>query len=192
MKNSFTLTFMLFGGVSAFLFVQTIVSNMPYNALRSGKFNAKIVSLLPEAYAFFTRSPREDQLYLYAIENNQLKEVSYQNTDPSCFYGISRKQRAKGIELGHLFGKVASTKKDEWIECNESLLTCENWGEVPSVLVLNPTYSNQICGEFLIVSRKIIPWAWSSSRDKINMPSKVIKINALCSKSTKSKRVSNP
>ncbi|WJQ15796.1 hypothetical protein QT238_12285 [Geobacillus stearothermophilus] len=34
----------------------------------------------------------------------------------------------------------------------------------------------------LIYSKKLVPWAWSKSRENIKMPSKVVRVNVLCSK----------
>lgn len=191
MKYSFTTIFILVVGVYSFLALQTIASNMPYNPLRSGKFNASIVTIFPEAWAFFTRSPREEQIYLYRLENDRLVEESYQNTNADCLFGLSKNQRAKGIEIGHLF-ETAVSKKNDWATCEDDLNNCKNWGSLPAVSVINPSYSKQVCGEYYLVSRKIIPWAWSASRDNIHMPSKVIKINALCLKPLVSKKELNP
>ena len=154
---------------------------MPYNPLRSGKFNADIISVFPEAWAFFTRSPREEQIHIYRYKNNKLVEESYQNTSSKCLFGVSKKERAKGIEIGHLYEK-ALNKKDNWIACDGDLNGCMNWDSIPVLNIINPSYAKEVCGEYFIVSKKIVPWAWSSSRENIHMPSKVIKINALCLK----------
>ena len=64
MKNYFvpTLLFTLF--VFSIIIAQVVITNMPYNPLRKGNFETSVAAVLPQGWAFFTRSPREPQLYL--------------------------------------------------------------------------------------------------------------------------------
>ena len=97
-------------------------------------------------------------------------------------FGVTRKVRAKGIELGHLYERA---QKLNWVECEDDVNLCQRWDTTAVQDIINPAYIPNICGEFYIVEKVIIPWAWASSPKEINMPSKIIKLNAICLNQTK-------
>ena len=44
-------------------------------------------------------------------------------------------------------------------------------------------YDPLLCGEYLLVFQKPVPWAWSKSLKKIEMPAKIIRFKILCNES---------
>ena len=76
------------------LFFYILVISVPNNVLslnNSVLNNSKMNALIPEGWAFFTRSPREEQIYIYSYKD--LRKVSLKNTDMSQYLGIKRKNR---------------------------------------------------------------------------------------------------
>ncbi len=154
------------------------VVNMPHNPLKGSKKNMNaVLGLTQQGWAFFTKSSKESQIYIYQEVDGRLVEQPYANARPESWFGFNRYVRAKGFEVGNLFERSANM---QWYECEDDVNSCQNWDTIPAQDILNPTYTSQLCGEFYIVHRPITPWAWSRSGKEIHMPSKVIKLNAIC------------
>ncbi|MEL6718433.1 MAG: SdpA family antimicrobial peptide system protein [Bacteroidota bacterium] len=156
----------------------SITSNMPKNPLTANKKKKEIVkAMLPQGWVFFTRSSREDQIYVYKITDGKLIEEDYRNASKVSWFGLNRKMRAKGAEIGDLCDRLTS---HEWYECEDDFRYSHKWDTIAAQNILNPAYDSNLCGEYLIVQKPIVPWAWSDSKQEIHMPSKAIKINAVC------------
>ncbi|MFK7810326.1 MAG: SdpA family antimicrobial peptide system protein [Saprospiraceae bacterium] len=182
MKNNLGFTLILTLSFFSVILSQVIITNMPYNPLRQGTVETSVAALLPQGWAFFTRSPREPQIYLYHEVDGQIVKKSYPNASLESAFGFNRKVRSKGIELGHLYER---SQKLEWTECDGDVNICnDNWTATEAQDIINPAHTPSICGELYIVEKVIIPWAWASSKKEIHMPSKIIKLNAVCLQQT--------
>ncbi|MEL6943828.1 MAG: hypothetical protein AAFO82_14295, partial [Bacteroidota bacterium] len=65
MNNGLIITWIGTSALAIFLTAIILIANMPYNPMKDQIKETSIVSLMPEAWSFFTRSPREPQLYMY-------------------------------------------------------------------------------------------------------------------------------
>lgn len=178
MKFKFIHTLLLVCSLWGFLILTIAAANMPHNPLKTSKKETNIIlGLSQQGWAFFTKDSREPQLYIYREVNGKLVEQPYANATVNSWFGFNRYVRAHAFEIGNLFERAQAL---QWYECDDDLNRCQQWDTIPAQDILNPTFTSEICGEFYIVHRPIIPWAWSQSESEIYMPSKIIKLNAVC------------
>lgn len=162
------------------LFIYSIHSALPYNAVKLPfEDYIKTQTFLPQGWKFFTRNPREEMVSMHARnDNNQWTPIIASNASPSNFFGVSRTSRAKSVEMGILLASVRDNDID-WIECKKSLQTCaDEFSSNGSVVNKSPVPA--ICGEVVFLRQSAVPWAWSSSKKEIIMPSRIIKTNISC------------
>lgn len=178
MKNTLLVTVTILSVFWASLLFKITVSNMPHNPLSSSKATALNMNLiLPQGWAFFTKSPREAGILAYQKENDRLVCANMRNSGSENLFGLSRRARVQGVELGAILAKL---KGEKWFECKDGLKNANHLDTIPSIVVLNTAASPTFDGEYVLEEKKIVPWAWSQSANEINMPSKIIKINVIC------------
>ena len=169
------LTF-FFGLVSVLI---VFTSSIPFNPVQSNiNYATEVLEYTPQGWAFFTRDAREEQVYIYSIQNNKLEKIDQKHGDITNLFGLSRKISKLGLEaeiLTNFIGKE-NFSVTTW-NYDENLL-----GEIPNrfIEIKNPLQSPILCGEYVIVYHPIIPWAWSNSKKKIKMPAKVFKLKVKC------------
>ncbi|MEF9479283.1 SdpA family antimicrobial peptide system protein [Chryseobacterium sp. RRHN12] len=179
-KYSITMLFLII--ISITLFLSLLFSSTPFNPVQNKlKFTKYIFNLTPQGWAFFTRDAREEQVFIYKIENSKLYKINQKHSNIENFFGISRKVSKVGIELENVTGKIlinSAALKTTW-NYNENLI-----GKIPDkfIAVKNPIEDPIMCGDYLIVYHQPVPWAWSKNKERIKMPAKVIKLKILCQK----------
>jgi len=172
--------------LSAFLCLFTLigisvvfVSSTPFNPIQHKlDFVKEIYTYTPQGWAFFTRDAREEQVYIYEIdEEGELKKINQKHANTDNFFGISRKVSKMFAEVDIITSMIGKKKFyiTTWNYDKNS------YGEIPDnfVEVKNPIKHPVLCGDYLLVYHKIAPWAWSNN-SKIKMPAKVIKIRVQC------------
>lgn len=133
---------------------------------------------LPQGWKFFTRNPREDIMRPYVRGANRRWIGAFRgpNAGSSNLFGIRRATRAQGIELGLL---MTSVNEAAWQECKEEPITCLEGAPLTTIVKsVNPNPT--LCGEIGLTLQPPTPWAWSRSRRKTIMPSKVTRVYVKC------------
>lgn len=154
------------------------IVNMPHNPLSASmNISANMGSVLPEGWAFFTRNPREDKHWMYQKSEEGYQQVIRPISSPQNYFGFSRKGRAVGTELGAIMQKV---QHETMYFCEDKIDACYNWDTIPSIKVLNSAYAPAFCGVYLLAQKPLVPWAWSSAPEPIQMDAQVLKIDLLC------------
>ncbi len=178
-NNKIAFYFVAFLAVWGLLLCKVAISSMPYNPLSGGKMSRSNFSILiPQGWAFFTKNPREPMMLLYKKEGGEYKIATEPNASMYNLFGASRIGRAKGIEMGALSSQVTDKL---WHDCNEGLEACSSMIDtLKAIPVINQAYKAKLCGEFILVSKEPVPWAWGASFSTIHMPSQTIKINSIC------------
>ncbi len=154
------------------------LASLPENPLTPGFATKKIFkSVMPQGWGFFTRNPRENQLFLFRVVDNSLELVNNsENSLSHNLYGLRRIHSAIGIEFGVLLNRV---KDSDWIECDSSIYSCVQNEVIPSVIIKNMNPEPILCGDFVVVEQEVVPWVWYNSSN-INMPLKFTKISVRC------------
>jgi len=136
-------------------------------------FNLKTNTLRlisPQGYAFFTRNPREPQLYLFKIDTlNRLDNISPNSSTLKMLFGLSRKNRRSALEMNEILQKLT-----KWKDYSNNLLI----QNVPIIdtFELKSKENKNISGKYLIIKEKRIPWAWSKNQKETMKKYKLILI----------------
>ncbi len=168
-------------GCTLLTFILIFTSTKENTALKIFHSDAeKLVarSLLPQGWAFFTKNPREAELYLYAQDRlGSWKSYDLQIASPSKFFGLIRTNRRIYFDLG----KVSQEIPDKaWADCTSRPENCFD-SERELISLTAPESLAQLCGPVGLVVRKPVPWAWYKSRPSTVVKSKIVRLNLLCS-----------
>ncbi len=126
---------------------------------------------VPEGWGFFTRSPREDIVDLYTINNGELKKVLHENGDMSNFFGSSRKSRKIGMETSIILSRIQDSL---WHK--QSDLEHIKIPEVVDDKIDNENLFYLTNGDFVLIKRKTTPWAWKENINLKNIPYEITRI----------------
>jgi len=177
-KKALGATFLITVCASIILFFYAIHAALPTNPVTL-PFESKInmIKWFPQGWGFFSKDPREEQFFAYDMKTGN-SVFTFPNNRPENFFGLRRYGRAQGIEYGRIYSNIPPSA---WSTCKKDPMDCLNQLE-KSIEVKNDIPNPTICGEVGVVNKKLVPWAWSKSRENIKMPSKVVRVNVLCSK----------
>lgn len=144
---------------------------LPFNASRITVPNRPGVLLLtPEGWGFFTRDPRESDMFVYHKQDNSDEWVlSSRRTG-----GFGRSGRSRAMEAGTLLPQI-TTPPTECVSDHESCLNTASPGDSIESVFRKPT----LCGDVGIIRQEPVPWAWASDGDVI-MPSQVTRVWVSC------------
>jgi antimicrobial peptide system SdpA family protein len=159
--------------------VYAIHGSMPHNALRlpaEEKFETAVV--LPEVWAFFTRSPREPRFLVYSRhEDGSWAQAIGVQSDAAEAFGLRRTVRALNLEAGAFMMNI---KDEDWTPCPSgtpsSCLDKMKATKPMTNVVPEPTF----CGDVAIVQQDRVPWAWATHADPNTMPSKIVRMVVKC------------
>lgn len=152
-------------------------NNIPFNPV-SYKFKQikQAFSIMPQGWAFFTRSPRESQVLVYNVTDNRLiKKEVVRHSEPENVFGLRRIQTYKMNELQFILNKIDS---DQYTNTTWNYIT-NKMGVIPDTTyeVSHVFIDSELSGDtLLIVIQEIVPWAWFGN-DSLMMPAKAIKLS---------------
>jgi len=161
--------------------VYVLHTRMPTTALTlpaEGQLKPVMVLFVPEGWAFFTKSPRDDRLLPFA--RSEGGEWAYINRGPNAelrnWLGINRSSRAQGPEMGGLMSQLRAAA---WQSCRGDPRRCLEEASV-AFTGRNPSPTATLCGTVGIVLQEPLPWAWYGAGDRIQLPSRVTKLEVAC------------
>ena len=152
-----------------------LFSSLPYNPL-SPDYGQKVtlITIIPQGWGFFTRDPREPDLVLYTLRDKQWEKSPFMPISAvNNLMGLNRFPRAQSVELAMILSRVKGT---DWRTTNAKITdVVVNTQEILSIPSLSPlpTLNDTLC----IVLKEPVPWAWTSNRGDIAMPSKYVIVN---------------
>jgi antimicrobial peptide system SdpA family protein len=133
-------------------------------------------SVIPEGWAFFTRSPREERMAPYVLRDGRWTDVhAAPHAEPQHLFGLNRISRAQGVELGLLYGAVPSTA---WTSCRGTDPARCLDGSTIALTLRNLSPDPTICGDVGLVRQEPVPWAWAHSTTV--MPIKYARLTVQC------------
>ncbi|WP_298251975.1 SdpA family antimicrobial peptide system protein [uncultured Arthrobacter sp.] len=120
----------------------------------------EIMSVAPQGWSFFTKSPRDPQIEPFAASDSTLESVAgFPNTRAENLFGLSRHGRSQGVETALL---MAALPDANWITCDSPALdTCAE-DLMSSTLhpVTNTVPSPSLCGEIVLVESTPVAWSY--------------------------------
>ncbi|MEU5696091.1 SdpA family antimicrobial peptide system protein [Actinosynnema sp. NPDC020468] len=154
-----------------------------------GQDKQAVRGVLPEGWAFFTRSPREDQLISWRTTGSEgwNRANSVRSWSPESLFGASRAPRALDMEMGRLLGD-ASRQKAVFADCaaDESAETLRDvvnscLDEVPvAAKVVNVASPPHLCGRVAVSKQPPMPWTWAKGGVEEQMPVQVMSLEVRC------------
>jgi antimicrobial peptide system SdpA family protein len=131
--------------------------------------------LLPEGWAFFTKSPRSPSpvVYRYGPDGRWHDTGAGALSDPLEFMGLDRKGRSQGTELAML---MALIPRQAWSDCDQPPTACLS-SVAPVGEVANLSHRT-VCGDVGFVVQEALPWAWRDT--PAVMPSDIVRVKVTC------------
>jgi antimicrobial peptide system SdpA family protein len=167
----------VFWGVVTFYVLHQM---MPFNAVDlPGEHQVQARVWAPQGWKFFTRNPRED--WLLPFHRGPDGEWTTASLGPNgrldAYFGISRRPRAQGIEIGLLLYKL---HKGIWNACNGDPTYCLEHSPIKATLH-NRSPNPTLCGVIGFVHQRQVPWAWDARGvAPAFMPSRIAKFEVKC------------
>jgi antimicrobial peptide system SdpA family protein len=149
---------------------------LPASAFRLPFEKPQIVrALVPEGWAFFTRSPRAADPSAYGLRHGswQLLTTGTQ-ASPKYLMGLDRLGRSQGTELAILVQQVPAA---DWSDCRQAPVACLS-GLPGNRAIANTSTHRTVCGDVGLVMQQVLPWAWRDLRTV--MPSRVSRVRVAC------------
>jgi antimicrobial peptide system SdpA family protein len=124
-----------------------------------------IGTIFPEGWGFFTKNPRDPLLDVYKVEDSTLVNVTIRNQSFKNKLGFSRKSRILGYESSVLANEINAKS---WSKDKMKNLHDLKEDTVYNIRNKNNRHLNK--GKYLLMSYKMIPFAWSKSKQELNNP----------------------
>lgn len=168
---------LLLGGGWLTIFAYAIHAALPFNPIRLPFESwADVMSWIPEGWAFFSRDPREEAVFLFARRNDGWTSASMgPNGRISNDFGLNRASRAQGVEVALLMNRFPASARDCRVLPTDCLEAAQSAGSIR-----NTTPNPSLCGEVGVVLQKPVPWAWWASGHATVMPSRILRISVDC------------
>jgi antimicrobial peptide system SdpA family protein len=110
----------------------------------------------PQGYAFFTKNPKEAQVYIYKVnKNNSLQNICPNSSTFEMLFGLSRKNTRLSFDFTEIL-----TKLRKWKPINE---VDKFYLTNPDVFNITKKDIKNHKGKYLIIKEERIPWAWSKN-----------------------------
>jgi antimicrobial peptide system SdpA family protein len=139
-----------------------------------------VYSVLPQGWAFFTRNPRESQVLLYRIKNNNIYRLNQRHSSFDNVCGLKRNCTKLFSEVQLIQTKIPdsiySSIQFNYLYMNDKEFNIDNMG-LNKIDLKNDFKFPILKGEYLLVFQEIIPWAWLSNSKHLRMNSKAVILN---------------
>jgi antimicrobial peptide system SdpA family protein len=113
----------------------------------------------PQGYAFFTKNPKEPQVYIYKVDkSNKLKNICPNSSSAEMYFGLSRKNTRLSYDFTEILSNLRKWESIEKVE--KFYLTKLDTFKISRKDMLKHN------GKYLIIKEERIPWAWSKSLSK--------------------------
>lgn len=134
-----------------------------------------LIAISPQGWGFFTRDPREPVELIYRWEKGRWLLYSFSNSSLRNLLGVRRAARASSVELQPMLAQVPS---ERWVDCKGAVDLCLR--QAAPARVKNRSTLKRLCGRIGVERRPPIPWAWSRHSGDLQMPGKVVQLEAVC------------
>ncbi len=138
---------------------------------------ASLLTVLPEGWGFFTRSPREDGVFAHGRAAETWQPLNFTATSTRNGFGFLRASRVQGVELSALTGGL---KDESWTSHPDPFAPNADLSAIQRIEVTNTAVLKTMCGEVLLERRLPVPWAWSRSTRPIHMPAQYVLLVVDC------------
>ncbi|WP_345626524.1 SdpA family antimicrobial peptide system protein [Rugosimonospora acidiphila] len=138
----------------------------------------QIRGLVPEGWAFFTKSPRIPDPTVYGLGSGgrwrTLTESPQADPTRDSLFGLDRLSRSQGTEVAIVTNQIPAKA---WTECTRQATDCLSQLS-PAATITNFSTHHSVCGNVGVAIQEVLPWAWHGLSTV--MPSKVARVVVTC------------
>lgn len=131
-----------------------------------------LIKLMPQGWAFFTRSPRENQVLVYSYEQEKLIPLNLRNASLSNWLGLLRYNRSVGADLDKLLAKVGKTQYLPFVGDIKA-----NIPETALPIPWDNDFTILQKGEYVVVQYQTLPFAFVPYQQEENIPKLIARLN---------------
>lgn len=164
------------------LVVWTAQAQLPVNVLAPSGADSTasraLIRAFPQGWAFFTRTPREEQQSVYRLDGETLVALDrFPHAEPRNDFGLDRGSRKQSVELATLLHAVP---EESWTECRAtSLADC-----VRKISAAYPADNSQpnptLCGPIVVAAHEPVPWAYRDLYQEPTIITRAAKLDVRC------------
>lgn len=132
-------------------------------------------SLTPEGWAFFTRNPRKKKIFVFVRTGGQWKPAHI-GANGRGVLGFDRSGRRGVDESDELFANFGDAP---FTRCRGPITDCL-WDNNQMPKIRNSFPRPLLCNNIALVTIAPLPWAWSSLKPAVYMPSEIRFMNVIC------------
>jgi antimicrobial peptide system SdpA family protein len=153
---------------------QVLLTLLPDNPIKlREKVKLEIQTVMPQGWAFFTKNPREPIIVAYGLQGNHWQQINGSGGSIKYLLGLNRAGRAVSVEISTI---IAQIPESSWISSRLSLPEFIDSLHIQGIQKLsikakNSKNGGKCSGQIIIQRTTIPPWAWSTLRKEVIMPS---------------------
>ncbi|HXS35869.1 MAG TPA: SdpA family antimicrobial peptide system protein [Flavipsychrobacter sp.] len=147
--------------VTVFYNMSIDFGNNPLNNSYLARY--KMISIMPQGWAFFTKDPKEAKIYVYRVIKNKLYEVSLKSTSAQNYFGISRENRIRCLQVGHISQRI---QYDTALQYHYSAVNLDSFCykfNSDTCKYYNINIDKKICpgfsGKYILIVQSVLPWS---------------------------------
>lgn len=160
--------------ISGSFIILSLADMLDFNGVNmSLKVDKRVFCFFPQGWAFFTRSPREAQVYLLKKKDDKFVSENFYHSSYKNLFGLNRETTRINYELIDAYSNFS---KEEFTS-GFSNIQCDIIDSVPKKIhyVKNSFDNPRIQGEYIIVLQNLVPYPWIKNLKNEMMPSKSIR-----------------
>lgn len=162
--------------VSAILWVATSSLDSPLRPSRRAQ--VRMLTVMPQGWAFFTRDPRLPLLIVFERVDGRFHPAVEINASRGNYFGLKRISRRFDLEIAAIMAQVPDTA---WFSTRSKIAEFEAVANRQrSFSVPNRAPRPRVCGEYALVRRPPTPWAWAHLEDTIRHPVTLVRLAIVC------------
>lgn len=144
-----------------FKLVSVYFGNSPLNSSHSAK--SKFVSAFPQGWAFFTKTSKEPQFYIFDYNSKDVELKNLRSFSKEYYFGLSRKNRILNIEINNIFQQIVKDSVNKIIIKTSDVNNISNEIKKQKItfkrIYIKRRNIPNFKGKYLFVSQTMLPWS---------------------------------
>jgi antimicrobial peptide system SdpA family protein len=163
------------------LIIVAALAAMPFNTLAiPDHIRGRVMTFLPEGWGFFTKNPRDPEMQVAILRDGTLHQLNIGSSFQARYaFGFSRNPRGQGLEIDELLEQLRDSRL--WHSCQHATNSCAE-ALAPQKRILNSVRKATFCGDLILFERGPVPWAYRKTQPTMNMPSRLTRVEVICSR----------
>lgn len=149
------------------ILITALLSNKQQLIIKNVVFINFFNSLAPQGWGFFTKDPKEENFYLYKVENGKIENFNIMNFSKEYYFGLSRTPRIISIDVAFLTEKL----QNKW----HKNISMDSISRIkPIDIKKNDSLTALPLGVYIIEVKKIVPLEWFNDNQNDFVPNEKV------------------